>query len=51
MLTHNYTYEGAITDAIKVNWQVNDLIGPEKRLDFSKPFLPHRHGSRMVHLP
>jgi hypothetical protein len=40
MLTHSYDYEGAVTDAAKVNWQVSDLIGPEKRLDFSKPFLP-----------
>src|SRR5581483_5089003 len=40
MLTHSYDYQGAVTDAAKVNWQVDDLIGPEKRLDFSKPFLP-----------
>ena len=40
MLTHNYSYEGALADSVKVNWQVNDLIGGDKRLDFSKPFLP-----------
>ena len=40
MLTHNYSYEGALEDSVKVNWQVNDLIGGDKRLDFSKPFLP-----------
>ena len=27
-------------DSAKVNWQVEDLIGGDKRLDFSKPFLP-----------
>jgi hypothetical protein len=40
MLTHNYSYESTLADALKVGWQVNDLIGPDKRLDFSKPFLP-----------
>jgi hypothetical protein len=40
MLTHTYSYESALADAVKVNWQVADLIGPDKRLDFSKPFLP-----------
>ncbi len=40
MLTHNFTYEATLADAIKVNWQVADLIGGDKRLDFSKPFLP-----------
>jgi hypothetical protein len=40
MLKHNYSYEATLADAIKVNWQVNDLIGGDKQLDFSKPFLP-----------
>ena len=40
MLTHNFTYAATLNDAIKVNWNVNDLIGGDKRLDFSKPFLP-----------
>ncbi|HEY5947745.1 MAG TPA: hypothetical protein VIV40_19730 [Kofleriaceae bacterium] len=40
MLTHNYSYEAALEDSVKVNWQVADLIGGDKRLDFSKPFLP-----------
>jgi len=40
MLTHNYSYEAALSDSVKVNWQVQDLIGGDKRLDFSKPFLP-----------
>jgi len=40
MLTHNYTYEATLTDSNKVNWQVNELIGGDKRLDFSKPFMP-----------
>ncbi|HET7501213.1 MAG TPA: hypothetical protein VFK02_09430 [Kofleriaceae bacterium] len=40
MLTHSYSYESTLADALKVNWQVSDLIGPDKRLDFEKPFLP-----------
>ena len=40
MLQHNYSYEAALADSLKVDWQVSDLIGPDKRLDFSKPFLP-----------
>lgn len=40
MLTHNFSYEATLADSIKVNWQVADLIGGDKRLDFSKPFLP-----------
>jgi len=40
MHRHNFSYEATLADAIKVNWQVSDLIGGDKRLDFSKPFLP-----------
>src|SRR5512132_1992487 len=40
MLTHHYDYAATLEDSIKVNWQVEDLIGGDKRLDFSKPFLP-----------
>lgn len=40
MLTHNFSYAATLADSIKVNWQVNDLIGGGKHLDFSKPFLP-----------
>jgi hypothetical protein len=40
MLSHNYSYEATLNDANKVNWQVEDLIGGDKKLDFSKPFMP-----------
>jgi hypothetical protein len=40
MITHNYSYEATLADAVKIGWQVSDLIGKDKRLDFSKPFLP-----------
>lgn len=37
---HNYTYESTLKAALRVNWQIEDLIGGNKQLDFSKPFLP-----------
>ena len=40
MLTHTYSYAATLADSLKVGWQVDDLIGGDKRLDFSKPFLP-----------
>lgn len=40
MLTHNFSYESTLADALKVNWRVEDLIGGDKQLDFSRPFLP-----------
>lgn len=40
MLTHNYTYEAALADSHKVAWRVEDIIGGDKTLDFSKRFLP-----------
>lgn len=36
----NYTYEATLEASDKINWRVEDLIGGEKRLDFTKPFLP-----------
>lgn len=40
MTTHNYSYQATHADSLKVNWQVDDIIGGDKKLDFSKPFLP-----------
>ncbi|WP_438037413.1 hypothetical protein [Sorangium sp. So ce128] len=40
MLTHSYTYEAALADSHKITWRVEDIIGGDKQLDFSKPFLP-----------
>ncbi len=40
IIQHTYTYPAALADAHKVNWKVDDLIGGDKTLDFSKPFLP-----------
>ncbi len=40
IIQHSYTYRAALADSQKVNWKVEDLIGGDNRLDFSKPFLP-----------
>lgn len=40
MLDHPYTYQACLAASEKVNWRVEDLIGGEKTLDFSKPFMP-----------
>jgi hypothetical protein len=39
-MTHGYTYQGALAASERIGWRVEDIIGGEKRLDFTKPFLP-----------
>jgi hypothetical protein len=39
-MEHGYTYEAALANAQRVNWNVDDIIGGEHQLDFTKPFLP-----------
>jgi len=39
-MQHTYTYEGALAVSERINWRVEDLIGEEKKLDFSRSFLP-----------
>jgi hypothetical protein len=40
MKTHGYSYQGALEASERIDWRVEDLIGGDKRLDFSKPFIP-----------
>jgi len=35
-----YTFEKTFAAAQRVGWRVEDIIGGDRRLDFSKPFLP-----------
>jgi len=35
-----YTYEATLATSERIRWTVNDVIGPEQRLDFSLRFLP-----------
>ena len=36
----NYSYQAALETSERVHWRIDDIIGGEKRLDFSKPFMP-----------
>jgi hypothetical protein len=38
--TSGYDYYDTIVASQKVNWQVEDIIGGDKKLDFSKRFMP-----------
>jgi hypothetical protein len=35
-----YTYRDALEASEKINWRIEDIIGGDKRLDFSRPFMP-----------
>jgi len=37
---HGFSYKTALRNAQRQNWRVEDLIGPEHALDFTRPFLP-----------
>lgn len=39
-LMTGYNYQNTIAASQKVNWRIEDIIGGDKRLDFSKPFMP-----------
>jgi para-aminobenzoate N-oxygenase AurF len=40
MLTTNYNYQETLAASFKANWRIEDIIGGDKRLDFTKPFMP-----------
>src|SRR5918993_5936773 len=37
---NGYSYRAALAASQKVNWRIEDIIGGDKRLDFSKPLMP-----------
>ena len=39
-MNHGYTYQSTMTSAPSIPWRIEDIIGGEKRLDFSKRFMP-----------
>jgi hypothetical protein len=39
-IQHHYDYGSTYRQSLQVNWQVDDIIGGEKTLNFRKPFLP-----------
>ena len=48
MQTH--TYQSLLEVSQRVNWRVDDIIGGDKSLDFSRPFLPETF-ARVTQLP
>ena len=40
MKTFGYSYQTVLEASERIDWRVEDLIGGDKPLDFSKPFLP-----------
>jgi hypothetical protein len=39
-MQHNYSYQSALAASDRVNWKIEDLIGGDKKLDFTKSFMP-----------
>jgi hypothetical protein len=39
-MNHGYTYQSTLAAGQSTPWRVEDIIGGDKRLDFSKPFMP-----------
>ena len=39
-MQQQYTYQSTLAASESVRWRVEDIIGGDKRLDFSKPFMP-----------
>jgi len=41
---HGYTYQDVLAASERVNWRVEDLIGDDRRFDFTKRFMPEALG-------
>ena len=39
-MQNNYSYQSTLAASERIGWKVEDLIGGEKKLDFTKPFMP-----------
>lgn len=39
-MQQTYNYQDTLAASVKANWRIEDIIGGDKRLDFSKPFMP-----------
>ena len=39
-MKHNYSYQSAFEVSERINWKVEDIIGGDKKLNFTKPFMP-----------
>src|ERR671911_2812082 len=39
-MQNHYSYQLTLAASERIGWKVEDLIGGEKKLDFTKPFMP-----------
>lgn len=39
-MNHAYSYQSALAASETIHWRVEDIIGRDKQLDFSRPFMP-----------
>ena len=39
-MLNTYSYQAALAASESIHWRVEDIIGGEKRLDFTRPFMP-----------
>jgi hypothetical protein len=39
-MTYQYSFKDCLQRAERITWRVEDLIGGDKRLDFTRPFMP-----------
>jgi len=46
---HNYSYQDALHTSERIGWRVEDIIGGDKQLDFTRPFMPESL-ARVQHL-
>ena len=40
MYHHKFSYEACLQASERVTWRIEDIIGGQRQLDFSKPFMP-----------
>jgi hypothetical protein len=40
IMNNNYSYQGTLETSERISWRIEDIIGGDKRLDFTKPFMP-----------
>ena len=37
---HDYTYKAVLASSLRAQWELDDVLGPEQELDFSRDFMP-----------
>ncbi|MGH6949663.1 MAG: hypothetical protein ACREH4_02230 [Vitreimonas sp.] len=42
-MTYQYSFKDCLQRAERITWRVEDLIGGDKKLDFSRPFMPESY--------